>query len=180
MKEKHPNSISVEAVEQERQLVIPKEVAVLPVRDTVLFPHAVLPLTIGRESSIQLIQSLGEEKIIVIAAQRDGRTDEPQPADLYDVGTLALIHKVIRMPNESLFIFAEGLMRVRIGSYTQTTPYLKAAIEPLREVELEKSPEMEALRSNVVITFQQVVAASPGLSDELQTMVVNIEEPDRL
>ena len=165
---------------ERKRMAVPKEAPVLPVRDTVLFPHAVLPLTIGRESSIQLIQSLGEEKVIVIAAQRDGRTDEPQPADLHDVGTLALIHKVIRMPNESLFIFAEGLTRVRIRSYTQTTPYLKAAIEPLREVELEKSPEMEALRSNVVITFQQVVAASPGLSDELQTMVVNIEEPGRL
>ena len=165
---------------ERKRMAVPKETPVLPVRDTVLFPHAVLPLTIGRESSIQLIQSLGEEKIIVIAAQRDGRTDEPQPPDLYDVGTLALIHKVIRMPNESLFIFAEGLMRVRIGSYKQTTPFLKAAIEPLQEVEPEKSPEMEALRSNVVITFQQVVAASPGLSDELQTMAANIEEPDRL
>jgi ATP-dependent Lon protease len=106
--------------------------------------------------------------------------DEPQPADLYDVGTLALIHKVIRMPNESLFIFAEGLDRVRMRSYAQTTPFLKAAIEPLQEIEPEKTAELEALRGNVVLTFQQVVAASPGLSDELQTMVVNIEEPGRL
>jgi ATP-dependent Lon protease len=165
---------------ERKRTAVPKEAPVLPVRDTVLFPHAVLPLTIGRESSVELIQSLGEEKIIVITAQRDGRMDEPQPADLYDVGTLALIHKVIRMPNESLFIFAEGLARVRIRSYAQTTPFLKAAIEPLQEIEPEKTAEMEALRSNVILTFQQVVAASPGLSDELQTMVVNIEEPGRL
>ncbi|MGH9784930.1 MAG: LON peptidase substrate-binding domain-containing protein, partial [Terriglobia bacterium] len=165
---------------ERKRMAVPKEAPVLPVRDTVLFPHAVLPLTIGRESSVELIQSLGEEKIIVIAAQRDGRLDEPQPADLYDVGTLALIHKVIRMPNESLFIFAEGLARVRMKSYPQATPFLKAVIEPLEEIEPEKTAELEALRGNVVLTFQQVVAVSPGLSDELQTMVVNIEEPGRL
>src|SRR5271169_2544245 len=86
---------------------------VLPVRDTVLFPHAVMPLTVGRESSVNLINSLGEEKIIAVTAQKDARTDEPAPTDLYAVGTLALVHKIIRMPNQSLFIFVEGLERVR-------------------------------------------------------------------
>ena len=162
------------------RLVMPTQVPVLPVRDTVLFPHAVLPLTVGRESSIQLIQSLGEEKIIAVAAQRNPRTDAPQPEDLYEIGTLALIHKIIRMPNESLFIFAEGLSRIRLRPYTQTAPFLKAAIEPLPEAAPVPSPEMEALRSNVVITFQQIVAASPGLSDELQSMVSTIEEPGRI
>src|SRR4051812_12089802 len=68
---------------------------VLPVRDTVLFPHAVLPLTVGRESSIQLIQSLGEEKTILVVAQRDARQDSPQAADLYTIGTRATVHKVV-------------------------------------------------------------------------------------
>ena len=163
-----------------KRMVVPKEAPVLPVRDTVLFPHAVLPLTIGRESSIQLVHSLGEDKLLVIAAQRDPRTDNPQAADLYDVGTLALVHKVIRMPNESLFIFAEGLSRVRIRKYSQPTPFLKAEITALHEAPLEKTAETEALQRSVVVTFQQIVAASPGLSDELQTMVLNIEEPGRL
>ena len=69
---------------------------ILPVRSTVLFPHAVLPLTVGRESSIQLIQSLGEQKTIVVVAQRDERMDSPQPSDLYSTGTLATVHKVDR------------------------------------------------------------------------------------
>ena len=81
---------------------------VLPVRDTVLFPHAVLPLTVGRESSVQLINSLGEDKTIVVVAQREARVDSPQPTDLYAVGSLAVVHKVVRMPNQSLFVFAEG------------------------------------------------------------------------
>src|SRR3984957_12269597 len=71
---------------------------VLPVRDTVLFPHAVLPLTVGRESSIQLIQSLGEEKTILVVAQRDARQDSPAAADLFAVGTRATGHKVVQMP----------------------------------------------------------------------------------
>jgi ATP-dependent Lon protease len=162
------------------RLVMPKEAPVLPLRDTVLFPHAVLPLTIGRESSIQLIQSLGEEKIIAVSAQRDPRAETPRPEDLYEIGTLALIHKIIRMPNESLFIFAEGLSRICFRSYTQTAPFLKAAFDPLIETKAQASPEMEALQSNVVITFQQIVAASPGLSDELQSMASTIEEPGRL
>ena len=111
--------VSPEAVarEPEKHIAVPKEVSVLPVRDTVLFPNAVLPLTIGRESSIALVQALGEEKLLAVVAQRDSRVDDPEPADLYEVGTLALVHKVIRMPNQSLFIFAEGLRRILRGEW---------------------------------------------------------------
>ena len=163
-----------------KQPVDLKEVSILPVRDTVLFPHAVLPLTIGRESSIALIQSLGEEKIIAVAAQQDPHTDTPQPGDLHEVGTLALVHKVIRMPNQTLFIFVEGLERIRIQNYTHKTPFLKGQVERLLETEIEKKSDGGALHRNVVALFQQLVAVSPGLSDELQTIVLNIEEPGRL
>src|SRR6201987_3671697 len=99
---------------------------VLPVRDTVLFPHAVLPLTVGRESSVQLINQLGEEKNIVVVAQREARVDTPQPTDLYSVGTLAVVHKVVKMPNQSLFVFAEGLERVKLADFAQLTPFMRA------------------------------------------------------
>src|SRR5262249_59546461 len=97
------------SVEETQQLPSSKDIPVLPVRDTVLFPHAVLPLTVGRESSIQLINSLGEEKTILVVAQREARVDSPQPTDLYSIGTLATVHKVVKMPNQSLFVFTEGL-----------------------------------------------------------------------
>src|SRR5437868_8608020 len=87
---------------------------VLPVRDTVLFPHAVLPLTVGRESSIQLIESLGEDRSIVVTAQKDARLDTPTPDDMHTVGTLATVHKIVRMPNQSRFVFTEGVERVRL------------------------------------------------------------------
>jgi len=158
----------------------PQALPVLPVRDTVLFPHAVLPLTVGRESSVELINSLGEDKSILVVAQREARVDSPQPTDLYSYGAIAIVHKVVRMPNQSLFIFTEGLDRVRVEQFTQLTPYMKATVRPVADVGVESSPEMEALQRNVLTLFQQIVAGSPTLSDELQTVAMNIDDAGRL
>ncbi len=98
-----------------------------------MFPHAVLPLTVGRESSIQLIQSLGEEKSIVVVAQRDARVDTPQPQDLHTYGTLATVHKVVKMPNQSLFVFTEGNERVRLGEFSKIEPFMMASVETVPE-----------------------------------------------
>jgi ATP-dependent Lon protease len=158
-----------------------KALPVLPVRDTVLFPHAVLPLTVGRESSVQLINSLGEDKTIIVVAQREARVDAPQPSDLYTVGTSAVVHKVVKMPNQSLFVFAEGLERVRLAEFTQLTPFMSAHYHVLPEgVAPSATSEIEALQRNVLTLFQQIVAGSPTLSDELSTVAMNIDEPGRL
>src|SRR5712692_9881969 len=162
--------------EKEETGVLP----ILPVRDTVLFPHAVLPLTVGRESSVQLINSLGEDKTIVVVAQREARVDAPQASDLYTVGTLAVVHKVVKMPNQSLFVFAEGLERVRLVEFVQLTPFMRGRVESVPEAIPPKSSEVEALQRNVLTLFQQIVAGSPTLSDELSTVAMNIEEPGRL
>ena len=157
-----------------------RRIPLLPVRDTVLFPHAVLPLTVGRESSIQLIESLGEERTIIVAAQLDARLDAPKPEVMHSVGTLATVHKVVRMPNQSRFVFTEGVERVRVLRYTQTEPYLIAEVETLQDLAPEASSSVEALVRNVISQFQQIVAESQTLSDELRTIAANIEEPSRL
>jgi ATP-dependent Lon protease len=157
-----------------------KVLPILPVRDTVLFPHAVLPLTVGRESSIQLINSLGEEKTIVVVAQRDARVDAPQPQDLHTFGTLATVHKVVKMPNQSLFVFTEGTERVRLGEFSKIEPFMVASVDTVPEVLAPKNPSIEAMQRNVITQFQQIVTASPTLSDELQTIAMNIDEPGRL
>src|SRR5579863_5266959 len=144
-----------------------KALPVLPVRDTVLFPHAVLPLTVGRESSVQLINSLGEDKTIIVVAQREARVDTPQPTDLYTVGTSAVVHKVVKMPNQSLFVFAEGLERIKLGEFTQLAPFMRAKVAPIPEAIPPTSSQIEALQRNVLTLFQQIVAGSPTLSDEL-------------
>ena len=157
-----------------------RSLPILPVRDTVLFPHAVLPLTVGRESSVQLINSLGDDKTIVVVAQREARVDSPQPTDLYSIGTLAVVHKVVKMPNQSLFVFAEGLERVRLADFAQLTPFMRARVTAIPETLPPKDSEIEALQRNVLTLFQQIVAGSPTLSDELSTVAMNIEEPGRL
>ncbi len=157
-----------------------RSLPILPVRDTVLFPHAVLPLTVGRDSSVQLINSLGEDKTIVVVAQREARVDAPQPTDLYTVGTLAVVHKVVKMPNQSLFVFAEGLERVRLAEFSQLSPFMRAQVTPIPETIPPKNSEIEALQRNVLTLFQQIVSGSPTLSDELSTVAMNIEEPGRL
>src|ERR1700719_1340071 len=169
-----------EPVAKHRETNDVRALPILPVRDTVLFPHAVLPLTVGRESSVQLINSLGEDKTIVVVAQREARVDSPQPSDLYAVGTSAVVHKVVKMPNQSLFVFAEGLERVRLGEFTQLAPFMRAKVSTIPEPTPPDSSEIEALQRNVLTLFQQIVAGSPTLSDELSTVALNIDEPGRL
>src|SRR5580692_11835754 len=169
-----------EPIAKTREINDVRALPVLPVRDTVLFPHAVLPLTVGRESSVQLINSLGEDKTIIVVAQREARVDNPQPSDLYTVGTSAIVHKVVKMPNQSLFVFAEGLERVRLGEFTQLAPFMRARVSNIPEAASPDSSEIEALQRNVLTLFQQIVAGSPTLSDELSTVALNIDEPGRL
>jgi ATP-dependent Lon protease len=135
---------------------------------------------VGRESSIQLIESLGEERAIIVVAQLDARLDSPKPADLHLVGTLATVHKIVRMPNQSRFVFTEGVERVRLVRYTQTEPFMVAEVEVLEDVEPETTAGAEALVRNVIGQFQQIVNDSQTLSDELRTIAANIEEPSRL
>jgi len=171
----------VEPISKVKETNDQRALPVLPVRDTVLFPHAVLPLTVGRESSVQLINSLGEDKTIIVVAQREARVDSPQPSDLYTVGTSAVVHKVVKMPNQSLFVFAEGLERVKLGEFTQLTPFMRAHYGPMPEAATPAATSaVEALQRNVLTLFQQIVAGSPTLSDELSTVAMNIDEPGRL
>src|SRR2546427_9076320 len=125
-----------------------KELSILPVRDTVLFPNAILPLTVGRESSLKLINDLGEkeDKFIGVVAQRDPRVDNPQPVDLYQIGTAAYIHKIIKLPSQSLFIFVESLD-------------LRGRLERLNR-QLAREVELQQLRSKIQSDVQDQVTQS--------------------
>jgi len=158
------------------------ELPILPVRDTVLFPNAILPLTVGRESSLRLVNELKEdERFIAVVSQRDPRVDNPQPVDLYQIGTAAYIHKIIKLPNQSLFVFVEGLQRIAVLEVIQQEPYLRARVKQLGDgMPTEKASDFEALVRSVTSLFQQVVQLSPTLSDDLQTVVMNIDDAGRL
>jgi ATP-dependent Lon protease len=160
---------------------IPEELAVLPVRDTVLFPGAVMPLPVGRESSLALLESLqGPEKLLAVVAQLDPRIETPTGTDIHSVGTLAKVHKMVRMPNGNVVAFLEGLERIRVIEVVGLTPFLRARIERQPDLESQRDAELTALGRNVQELFREVVARSPQLSDDLQTEVMNIDDPGRL
>ena len=160
---------------------VPDTLPVLPVRDTVLFPGAVLPLTVGRESSLALVNSLsGDEKLLGVVAQLDPRIEDPAAADLHKVGTLAKVHKTVKMPNGNVVVFLEGLQRIRINDLLTLRPFLKASVTAEPDFTGEKDNELEALQRNAQDLFRDVVSHSPQLSDDLQSAAMNIEDPGRL
>jgi ATP-dependent Lon protease len=160
---------------------IPAELAVLPVRDTVLFPGAVMPLPVGRESSLALLESLeGPEKLLGVVAQLDPRVEAPVGTDLHTVGTLAKVHKMVRMPNGNVVAFLEGLDRIRVLEVTGLKPFIRARVELQPDLDDQKDAELTALERNVQELFKDVVAHSPQLSDDLQTEAMNIESAGRL
>ena len=160
---------------------IPEELPILPVRDTVLFPGAVMPLPIGRESSLALLESLqGPEKLLGVVAQLDPRIEEPSGSDIHAVGTLAKVHKMVRMPNGNVVAFLEGLDRIRVLEVIGLKPFLRSRVELQPDLEDERDSELTALQRNVQETFREVVARSPQLSDDLQTAVMHIDQPGRI
>ena len=155
-----------------------EELPILAVRDTVLFPNALLPLTVGRSSSVTLVESLGENRLIGVVSQIDPRTDNPGPEGMHGTGTVAMIHKVVRM-REGQLLFCEGVSRMRTLEYTASEPFLRARIERLPEIEPEITPELTALRQNVLSEFTQLISAMPNISDEVSTAAGNIAEIGR-
>jgi len=165
----------------EKKPKLPEVLPILPVRDTVLFPGAVLPLTVGRDSSLALVNSLeGEEKLLGVAAQLDPRVEDPSAADLHKVGTLAKVHKTVKMPNGNVVIFLEGIFRIRLIELIGLKPFLRAQVEQEVEIVGEFDAELQALQRNAQDLFRDVVSHSPQLSDDLQSVAMNIDDPGRL
>src|SRR5215475_8728184 len=171
----------IEDIQQKIQ-TIPSELPVLPVRDAVIFPHAVIPLTVGREASVRLINEVQQGNgMLVVLTQRDKRVDSPGPADLYDVGTVSMVHRVMKTPEGNLFVIIMGVARTRVKDFTQFEPYLRAAIEPMSdEREDETAIDFQALRRTVVSQFERIIKLSPELPDDLQAIVINIDDSSRL
>jgi ATP-dependent Lon protease len=140
-----------------------------------------MPLPVGRESSLALLDSLeGPEKLLGVVAQLDPRVEVPTGTDLHSVGTLAKVHKMVRMPNGNVVAFLEGLDRIRVVEVVGLKPFLRARVEMQAEAEGERDAELTALERNVQELFREVVARSPQLSDDLQNEVMNVESPSHL
>jgi ATP-dependent Lon protease len=166
----------------DRPPVVPAELPVLPLRDTVLFPNSFMPLAVAREASVRLIdEATTSGRMIGVFTQREASIEEPAEEDLYPIGTATHVHKMFKLPDGSLRLIVQGLVRIRLDSLTHSRPYLKAAVtvadEELRE---EDHLEIDALQRNIKSNFQQVVSLSPLLSDDLQALAANIADPGKL
>ena len=122
----------------------------------------------------------GDEKLIAVVAQLDPRVDEPGGSDLHSVGTAAKLHKTVKMPNGNMVIFLEGLQRIRVAEVLSLRPFMRAKVEAHPDIIGPVDAELTALERNAQSLFREVVARSPQLSDDLQTVVLNIEDPGRL
>jgi len=168
-------------LEKDKERIVPDILAVLPLRGTVLFPQAVMPLGAGRASSVRLIEEAVQAgRLVGTVAQRDPSEDTPTRAGLHDVGTVAVIHKVLKQPDGTLRIVAQGLGRFRIVEVVQTEPYFKARIESIVEDEPGDDVEIQALARSVTSLFENVVALSPALPDELAAVIANVDGPAAL
>jgi len=160
------------------EIQIPNEIPVIPVRNTVFFPHQFIPLAIGRPKSLRLIEhAVRENSLIGVIAQKDGAIDDPTPDDLYNVGTVARILKVIDLPDGSKSAFIQGLFRFRVKEFVQTDPFFVAKIQLIEDVYPEDDLKIEALATNLKNLFQKASDLAPEITTEHQTMVGNLRDP---
>jgi ATP-dependent Lon protease len=156
---------------------MPDVVGILPLRGTVLFPQAVVPLGAGRASSLRLIdEALQGGRLVGAVTQKDPKEDSPRADGLHSVGTITVIHKALKQPDGTVRLVAQGVARFRLVEIIQAEPYLKARIEPIQEPETESDLELEALTRSVTSLFGKVVSLSPAMPDELVTLLDNVED----
>ena len=170
------------AAELEAGGTVPEVLSILPLRDTVLFPQAVVPLAAGRETSVRLIEDAARGgRLIGVFGQRDPSVEDPQQGDLHRVGTAATILKVVKQPDGIVRLVVQGIARVRIVEMVQTRPFLTARVEVVEEtLPAAGDLETEALMRNAVTLFRQIVELSPFLPDEMTGAVQHVSEPGRV
>jgi ATP-dependent Lon protease len=172
--------VAVEPPPPRAELEIPSTLPILPLRETVVFPESMSPLAIGQARSIRLIdEAVAGSRVIALVAARDQDKEEPGPADLYSVGTAAVIHRMLRVPDGTLRILVQGARRVRVERFVQEDPYLVGEVTEVPDV-VPETIEVEALSKNVQNLFSRIVDLAPYLPAELELAVANVDTPGEL
>ena len=167
-------------VEVGAQRPLPGPAPVLPLRDMVTFPDMLVPLNVGQPRSIDLINDvLSGDRTIAMVAIRAADVETPGPEDLYSVGVLGVVARMIRVPDGTIRVLVQGGQRIRIEGWQQTDPYLVAEVAQAPDIVTE-TPELVALMRNVQQTFSSIVEEVPYLPEELQVMVANVDDPSAL
>jgi len=162
------------------EVELPSRLPVLPLKDTVVFPDSVLPLAIGQERSVRLVDDVvARNRLLALVASRDREVDQPGWDDLYDVGTAAVVQKMIRVPDGSLRVLVQGIRRIRLLERIEEEPYLVGRFVEVPDV-VNDSRQTRALTQNVQTLFGQLIALVPYLPEELQLAAANVDDPSAL
>jgi ATP-dependent Lon protease len=165
------------AEDDEDRLNIPDVLPVLPLKDTVIYPFAVQPLGVGQERSIRLIDDVMRgNRLVVLVAQKSAEIEQAGPGDIFKIGTVSRVARMIRMPDGTIQIIVQGLERVDIGEFTQEKPYLAAHVTIKTDTQ-EVDNETEAIKRNVVSYFQRLVALVQNVPEGVAAATLNLEEP---
>jgi ATP-dependent Lon protease len=166
----------------DKEIEIPDTLPVLPVRDIVVFPYMILPLFVGREMSIKAIEySLSSNRMVLLLTQKDLNIENPTPEDLFSVGTVALVMRMLKLPDGRVKILVQGLSKAKAMSYSQTEPFFKASVEKIEDKKHEKlTIEDEALVRNVKGQLEKAVSLGKSILPDIMGVVENIEDPGRV
>lgn len=166
----------------DKEIEIPDTLPVLPVRDIVVFPYMILPLFVGREMSIKAIEySLSSNRMVLLLTQKDLNIENPSPEDLFSVGTVALVMRMLKLPDGRVKILVQGLSKAKALNYSQTEPFFKASVEKIEDKKHEKlSIEDEALVRNVKGQLEKAVSLGKSILPDIMGVVENIEDPGRV
>src|SRR6266849_5063043 len=158
----------LEPTEAEQQLQIPDELPVLPLRDIVIYPFMIVPLFVSREKSIRAVdEALGQHRMILLTCQKDLDKEEPQQDDLYSVGTVAVIMRMLKLPDGRIRILVQGISRANVESVNSAGNYLRARVHAVQEVMApERSLEVEALVRNVRAAMEKAASLGKNVSPE--------------
>ncbi|MBS1608570.1 MAG: LON peptidase substrate-binding domain-containing protein, partial [Bacteroidetes bacterium] len=157
---------------------IPTEIPILPLRNTVLFPGVVLPITVGRDKSIKAVNDAYKvDKLVGVLSQKDSSVEDPAFSDLVSVGTVAKIVKQIKMPDGGTTVIIQGKSRFKVEGVTSEDPYFKAKIQTLQEEEAPKDPDFEAYVSTIKDLATEIIQLSPNIPSEASIILRNIESP---
>jgi len=173
------NNTNIKASEERKQKLskIPDKIPILPLRNIVAYPYSMLPLAVGIARSVKLIEDVYEgNRIIGLVSMKDPAIEEPVPGQVYEIGTVAKIHKVIRNSDDNLQVFVEGLERFKVNQWIDTEPYLSAGISLIPDI-VEEDIELDALHRSLRTLAQEVVALLPNMPEEASTFLNLVVDP---
>ncbi len=164
------------------QIEIPQTLPMLPVRDIVVFPYMIIPLFVGRDSSIRSVEEAlsKTDRLIFLSSQKNIADEQPSPDGIYETGTVAMIMRMRKLPDGRIKILTQGLCKARVKKFSQTQPFYEVQVEQIQELQNEKKSESEAIMRTIKEQIERMISLGKVLAPDIMMVLENITEPSRL